>query len=863
MVETRDEGRPQRRLAVWGREIPFRNRHFTGREHELAELHRRLAEESTALIDQPPLPIHGMGGVGKTEIAAEYAHRHRDDYDLVWWVRAEQDETITNSLIALGRKMRLPQFRADERDYSADVVLEALANRDPYDRWLLIFDDAQSATVVSRYIPEGGHVIITSRDRHWRRALRVEGIEIAEFRPAETIAFLRKRVPALAEVALADDDPDAAQENERRHAAAAELAGELGHLPLAAEHAAAYLVETGTSVEEYVRLFRRNAHELFASEVNINYPQTVTTTWSVSLARISEEAQALFKLLAFFSAEPISEHLLVQPTGAVNLPAPLNRILAGRTEFRRAARELSRFSLLKLSGTRNVIQLHRVVRAVTKDRLAREDPEATERFRDAAHLLLAASDPGTPDRDDSEPLYQLSLQHIIPAEAHDSPNPPVRRLIINQVERLHLHGGAKESLGFGEPILRHWRARFGADDKQTLALAVQIGAAMRAGLQWEEAWKLHSDTLTRLKRAVGESDVVFLTCARVYGIDLRLLGRYAEALENDVALLPIYEREFGVDDPGTLRVRTNIAVSLRCLGRFDEALRYDEETLAERLRTLDPVEHATLSSMFGKSRDLRGLGHYEESLDLIREISETLESMGEPWEPFRLLVGIDFSVALRYVGYYKEALTQGASSLERHRAILGPEHRQTLQAATNLINDHRLNEDLAGAQELGEQTLLAWEKIAGPGHPNTLSTCANLAVALRLRGNLKRARELNERALAGFRELFADEHPTTLVTMHNLASDLAMLGEVKLARQTGEKALEISRECRRSRHPSTLATMANLSLDRRADGDIEGADLLREETLAGYRASELPDRPHARLAQNYGRVNLNVEPMHD
>jgi tetratricopeptide (TPR) repeat protein len=862
MAGAGDEGRPPRRLAVWGREVPFRNRHFTGREQELAELYRRLTEESTALIDQPPLPIHGMGGVGKTEIAAEYAHRHRDDYDLVWWVRAEQDETITNSLIALGRKMSLPQFRADDRDYSADIVLEALANRDPYERWLLIFDDAQSASVVSRYIPEGGHVIITSRDRHWRRALQVDGIEIAEFTQEETIAFLRKRVPVLAELSVGES-PDAAQENARRHEAAAELARELGQLPLATEHAAAYLVETGTSVDEYVRLFRRNAHELFASEVNINYPQTVTTTWSVSLARISKEADALFKLLAFFSAEPISEHLLVQPTIAPTLPEPLNRVLAGRTEFRRAARELGRYSLLKLSGARNIVQLHRVVQAVTKDRLTREDAEAAGRFRDTTHLLLAASDPGTPDRDDSEPFYQLSLQHILPSGAEDSPSPPVRRLIINQVERLHLHGGTKESLGFGEPILAHWRERFGADDKQTLALAVQIGAAMRTGLQWEQAWRLHADTLDRLKRAFGETDPVYLTCARVYGVDLRLLGRYADALDSDLRLLPLYEREFRPEHPDTLRVRTNIAVSLRCLGRFDEALEYDEEALAERLRTLDRSEHATLSSMFGKSRDLRGLGHYEESLDLIREISETLESKGEPWDTFRLLVAVDFSVALRTTGYYKEAFTQAAGNLERHRSILGPDHRQTLQAATNLINDHRLNEDLAGAQELGERTLLSWERIAGPGHPNTLSTCANLAVALRMRSNLKRARELNERALAGFGELFGDEHPSTLVTMHNLASDLALLGEVKLARQMGERTLEISRQYRRPQHPSTLATMANLALDRRADGDVEGADLLREETLTGYRTSELPDHPHARLAQNYGRVNLNVEPMHD
>ncbi|MFD0855227.1 NB-ARC domain-containing protein, partial [Actinomadura adrarensis] len=183
---------------IWGREVPFRNPHFTGRVAELAALRERLTGDSAVVVSQPATPLYGMGGVGKTEIAAEYCHRYSRDYDLVWWVRAEQEDTIRNALVALGRRMGLPDFHSQERDYSAQIVLDALRAGDPYRSWLLVFDNATRPEVVSRYMPEGdGHVIVTSRVAEWRRTLRSEGIEVAEFSPDETVSFLRKRVSAL------------------------------------------------------------------------------------------------------------------------------------------------------------------------------------------------------------------------------------------------------------------------------------------------------------------------------------------------------------------------------------------------------------------------------------------------------------------------------------------------------------------------------------------------------------------------------------------------------------------------------------------------------------------------------------------
>jgi tetratricopeptide (TPR) repeat protein len=865
VTETTD--RRRRRPEIWGREIPFKNPHFTGRERQLAELRHRLMTGRAAVIEQPlsqPVPLFGMGGVGKTELAAEYAHRFSHDYRLCWWVRSENPDLIINSLLNLGRVMQLDDLRLDERDYSLNLVLDALSRGEPYSEWLLIFDDVSNAGMVTRFIPQGpGHVIITSRDTLWRRALRVEGIEVAEFEPEETIAFLRSRVPVLAEIT---DDPRSQAtmaENAKRHAEAAELAEQLGNLPVAAEHAAAYLVETGDSVEDYLASLRENAHKLFATNVDIPYPTAVAATWSVSRGTLSPEADALFMLLAFFAPEPIYKELLLQP-GKVTAPSePLQEVLDNPSEYRRASRQLARFSLAKINGVRDVIQIHRVVQAVTQGQLMRDDPETADSLRAVAHSLLAASDPNAPDRDDSEEAYERSRQHIVASGALSSSDPLVRRLVINQVRRLYRRGGFRESLNLGRAALEQWQKQFGPDDRQTLTLASEVGPALRRVGESDEARHLNEDTMMRLRRLDDTESRAYLAAARSYDLDLMLLGQYRQALENDLSLLPIYERVFGHDSLDTLQTRNNIAIGLRCMGRFQEALEYDEETLAARDKLLGHRDTLTLTSRFAVARNLRRLGRWDEALEVIRDVHNTMADIGIPWNQVRLVVAADFAVSLRRSGFPEEGAAQSEKVLELYASVLGSENRDALRTAVNVINDRRVMGDLAGAQELGEQTVASWEKVAGEHHPNTVAARANLAIVLRLRGNPRLAREMDEQALDDFTTTFGEEHPSTLVVMTNLASDLAVIGEVRLARERGERSLELHRQVRGFDHPCTLATASNLSVDRRADGDPAGAEELHQEAIRLYDTTLGSEHPDSRMAMQYGRIVLDIEPMMD
>ncbi|MGH3279009.1 MAG: FxSxx-COOH system tetratricopeptide repeat protein [Trebonia sp.] len=858
-VDARTAG-PRRPRPIWGSEIPFRNPSFTGRVAELQALREQLRAGVPAVLRQPPSVFYGLGGVGKTELAAEYAHQFSRDYDIVWWVRSDQEDSIRASLVALGRRLGLAEVSADQRDYSFRVVIDALQAGEPTDRWLLIFDDVTRPGVIRRYLPQGtGHVIVTSRIAEWHQELRTEGIEIREFPLTESVQFLRKRVPELAYPAAGGADPETEAARQR---SAEDLATALGNLPLALEHAASYLAQTGTLVADYIEDFTRDARELLSRGADtFTNNIAVATTWSLSRNSISPAARELFQLLAFFSAEPVSEEVFVPLGHGGELPEGLRKVLASRTELKRAQRELARFSLVQVDGVRNIAQVHRVVQAVTRGRIELEDPAAAATLRETVHHLLAASDPGSPEKEQNDPFYERSIHHLVPSGAIESANPALRNLITNQVRRLHLRGGYLESLSLGEDALHAWQRQYPEDDIQTLALAVEVGVAMRQAGRVTEAFDLNVRTLALLLEHHGPTDETYLTCANSYGQDLRLLGRYDDALAHDLAILPAYEEVFNPGQHRRLNLRNNIALDLRCVGRYQEALGYDRDNAAERERYFGRTNQQTMSSNLGVSRDLRRLGQYEDALALARDLENLMEARDAPWNFFHLDVYGGLSVALRRVGFYAQGHAIAEEVYRRQLALCGPEHRATLFTSINLVCDRRVVDELAGAQELGEQTVLAWQELAGNGHPNTLAARANLAAVLRMRGNPVAARDLNTEVLAGFRQLYAYDHPSTLVVMTNLASDHAAVGAVMLAREIGEQALAASRTVRGPKHPATMAAAANLSLDVRATGDEEAARQLYTRTLAAYEEQLTLEHPQARRAAQLGRINVDIEPM--
>lgn len=134
--------------------------------------------------------ITGMGGVGKTQAAVEYSHRHADNFDVVWWLRCEHSATLANDFAALAEPLDLPEKDAPNQQAAIDAVRRWLEG---HDRWLLVFDDAADPDELELYLPcaVAGQIRVTSRNPDWDGVAAPLHVEL--FVREESIEYLLKR----------------------------------------------------------------------------------------------------------------------------------------------------------------------------------------------------------------------------------------------------------------------------------------------------------------------------------------------------------------------------------------------------------------------------------------------------------------------------------------------------------------------------------------------------------------------------------------------------------------------------------------------------------------------------------------------
>jgi tetratricopeptide (TPR) repeat protein len=847
--------RPAQR--IWSTEIPARNLNFTGRAAELD----RLSDNLFGRRQPPPLQvISGMGGVGKTELATEYIHRNLDRYEIIWWIRAEHPDRVGEALVRLGRRLGMRQAGTGAaRDKAVAAVLATLESG-PWPSWLLVFDNAADSLAIERYLPASrphGHVIITARQRDRPSAVGADDIEVWPFSAAEAVSYLRRTVPSLTEATGL-----AAVADTRRASAARQLATALGHWPIAVEHAAAYLAETGQSVEQYLTRFNENARQLLSEQsTDADRSAPVAGTCAMSITLLTPDAEHLFNLCSFFSAEPVAAELFLLAADGIDAPPGVPELLSSPQRFRAAAAQLRRLSLAMVDGARDLIQLHRVVQAVTQGRLRLDRIEAFYAYRAAVDTLLARSDPGNPDQASNDQAYDRSLHHL---EADHrflhTKNPALRTLIIDQVRRLHLRGGHAEAVTLGQDALQAWRASLGHDDPQVLALSVEVASAMYVGGRAADAHELILQIRPLLQRCTtGDGLKSLLLGEDLYGADLRAHGRFREALTLDLRILSKFESVFGSSHERTLKVRSNIAVDYRQLGLFREALEQDQRAYENRRHLLGDGDTETLKSLTAVARDKRGLGRYQESLDISRRVAGAFNAADGresiPW----LHACEGFATALRKAGHHWDALQEGEHVLQRCLDYLGENHVNALRAATNLVNDRRAAGDLAGAEELARHTYTRCREAGAPdGLAYTL--LVNLASVLRAAGHPDEALPADEQASKGFVRIHDDRHPFTLLANVNYASDLAQCGRLDEAMRVGHETLGKCRRYLGDDHPDTLLAAANLSLDEVAAGDRAAGERRLAEVLRGYERTLTLEHPEARAAAQGTRLTAEIEP---
>jgi hypothetical protein len=806
------------RPAIWG-DVPPRNPDFTGRETLLRNLRRQLTNRVTALL---PHALHGLGGVGKTQLAVEYAYRYESSYDLVWWVPAEQPALYRQSLTTLARRLNLIQPGEMDVAQALSSVHDALRTGRPYARWLLIFDNANRPEDLAPFLSNpGGHLLITSRNYNW--AGIAQTVEVDVFSRPESIALLKRRL-----VDISDDDAD-------------RLSHRLGDLPLALEQAATWIQATATPVEEYTSLLDKRAGRLLQEGAPSTYETPVADAWGLAFEQLAQQTPAAIQLLelcAFFGAEPISVRLLPMGRYAQNLPDTLDGTVRDDIRLRRAVRDIARFGLAKVDAARNSIQVHRLVQAVLRDRLS---PEQQNTYRLSVQEILAAYNPGDPTDDpQSWDRHSEIGPHVEPSGAVASDSPDIRKVVLDQIRYLYVSGDYASSRELGEVAYQVWLDKLGADDEQTIVTARFLANTLRSTGEADQASALNEQTLVIARRALGEDHEHTLAIANSVGADLRLSGDWQGSRVLDEDLLERHRRVFGDDDPNTLRVANNLGVDLRLLGDFRRARELDEDTWNRRRRVLGDDHPDTLFGVAtGLSRDLYGLGRYQEAVTLQRQWLPVLRARLGPNHSNVLLASRIHAASLRKAGLAHEALDLAREVVRRREQTYGEEHMETMSAQLTLFTVLSRTDRLTEARILGEETLSVHRRTVGDDHPFTFVCMTDLAIVLRMVGDYKRAQQLDEVAVTGLTgsRMLGPDHPYAICAITNMSNNMVLSRNHQAAAALLTENLQRARRVQGEDHPETLACAANLALNMHASGDVAAARALREDTLARFQRS--------------------------
>ncbi|MFI5876394.1 FxSxx-COOH system tetratricopeptide repeat protein [Streptomyces sp. NPDC051445] len=684
--------------------IPSRNQAFTGRTALLERVDagmRHTGEGGAA--GRGVVSLIGMGGIGKTQLAVEYAHRHAGDYQLVWWVGADQPAAVMASLTALASQLGLAAVQPSLLIRA--LWVELAARRD----WLLVYDNLDDLGAMNDLLPpDGGRLLITGRDpRIGRIGAR---IDVTEFERDESITLLSRRCPSLS-----PDDAD-------------RVAAAMGDLPLSVEQVGCFLDETGLETADYLTLLRSqpaasglddrtvSAHPGLVSVVGTSRDRLVTTA--------GPAAAALLDRLAFLAPEPIplgSDPAVGPPRFGVRLGDTATAALA--------VRKIVALGLARHAD--NALQMHRLVHTLLRARLPVGEHGV---IHHAAEELLATITPGDPDTPDSWPEYGMIVPHVRELLSSDAALPGIRlnaeafrTLVLNVQRYLYFSGQSRSAVDICRMTRDSWTARLGPDHPDTLHTGYNLASNLFELGEYAQAREVDQDVWDRRCRVLGMDHQDTIRSAHQLAADLCDLGDFAGARALDEEGWRHRRRLLGENHPDTLQSAHYLGSDLYELGERERARDINEDVWKRRRRVLGEDHPDTLHSAHHLASDLCDLGEVERARELQWSVlGQRRRLLGEN-HPDTLRSAHYLAITLHRMAEYAQARTLNEDVWDRRRRLHGDDHPDTLRSAYSLADDLCALEDYTRARELHRDT---WERrchVLGENHPDARRSARALA----------------------------------------------------------------------------------------------------------------------------------------
>jgi tetratricopeptide (TPR) repeat protein len=655
-----------------------------------------------------PLAVTGEPGAGATQLAAAYARaRLAQGWRLVAWVSAADTAALAGGLAAVADAAGLSGDSAGRDGGDRGQLVRRWLEADG-DRCLLVFDDVADPESVRPYLPAGGaaRVILTGR----REPDLGTGVAVGAFSAEEAQAFLAGRA-GLA------------------RAAADEVAGQLGHLPLALAQAAAVIAGRRLEHGAYLAQLR----DMSPAEDPPGPAQAVLMSLNAARAAAPDGVCAgAMELMSVLSGAGVRRDLL-HAAGQKGVLAGGRRVAAAQVD---AALDLAAgWSLLTSSLDGQVMLVHHLVAGVIRHGLARRRRLAAV-CRGAASVLEARAEAlaGSPDRpavrDVTEQVAALA-DAAGPALGSDEvlARSLLRLRFLALYHLIELGDSAAQAIAVGESLTADLERVLGPDHRDTLNSQNSLAAAYQAANQPAEAIPLFEQILVVRERLLGPEHSDTLTTQNNLAACYQAAGRAGEARLLFELTLAARERLLGPSHPSTLNSLGNLAAAYRDEGRTDDALRLFEQTLKGREAVLGADHTDTVSSRVNLAAAYRQAGRIADAIPLVERTLATRERMLGPSHTSTLATRNNLAAAYREAGRIDEAVPLFEQTLADCERLLGPDHPRTLRSRNSLATCYLAANQAAEAIPLLEQTLAARDRILGAGHKDTMATRKYLALA--------------------------------------------------------------------------------------------------------------------------------------
>lgn len=749
-------------LPIWN--VPHRrNPFFTGREEILVHLHDALRSSQAAALTQAQA-ISGLGGIGKTQIAVEYAYRYRDYYQAIFWMNASSRDVLSADFVMIAALLNLPEQKEKDQDIVVRAVKRWLNTQS---HWLLILDNVDNLEMIVDFLPVHGTGDVLLTTRLQALGTSAQSVEVEKMGLDEGVKFLLSRTRVFVPGTPLDQTMEEHKALQTQHAQATEIVTSLDGLPLALDQAGAYIEETRCGLSQYLNLYGTRRKELLMrrGRFPIDHPDSVAATWSLSFQQVKQESQAaadLLHLLAFLDPEAIPEEIIT--LGAAELGPALGTAANDPLQVDSIIELLLRYSLIRRTPEVKSLSIHRLVQAVLRDGMERDTQRMwAERSIRAVNRAFPNVELQTWER------CQRCLPHAQMCAASSREYElafPEAALLFNKAAT-YLVARARyqqaelmllKALAIRPKVLE-------ANYPDTARMLNDLGEVYRKLGKYQDAEILLQEALAIRQQALGKTHPDVAQTLHDLANLYRIRGAYVKAEPIYLQALHIRETTSGIDSPLVAQSFYGLARLYYSQEKYQQAEKFCKQALyiqEQHSGNNLPVIASTLTML---AKIYQGQNKLDQAEEMNLHALRMRESTSGENHPQVATITNNLVEIYHAKGKYLEAEPLITKALRIHEQSLGSEHPYMAYGLSNQAENFFLQGDHVQAESYYKKALTIREQHLGFDHPHTASIYYNLARLYFALERYEEAESFFRKALSIREQAFGLEHPVVVSTL--------------------------------------------------------------------------------------------------